>query len=140
MSELENMTAALNHAKLIIENYEMDIRSGDWTGVNLVEKGFCQGSLYKKALETINKFTNSSMSLEECLGNAVFVHEIAGPQLNGGWYVVYIESPDWISAPPFPVTEMTDNKEYAESTRLEVINMLASLFRNLTGEKHSNVL
>lgn len=51
----KNRGSALEHAKLIIENYEMDIKNSDWVGINLEAKGFCQGSAYKNALSVIEK-------------------------------------------------------------------------------------
>jgi len=46
---------ALDYAIRIIENYEIDIRNSEWVGVDLVDKGFCQGSIYEKAIEDIKK-------------------------------------------------------------------------------------
>lgn len=44
---------ALDFAIAVIESYEMDIRNSEWTGVDLVEVGFCQGRIYKQALPRI---------------------------------------------------------------------------------------
>lgn len=56
LAEVERIAAlerALEHATLVIENYEMDIRNSDWTGVNLAAVGFCQGVIYRRALRTV---------------------------------------------------------------------------------------
>lgn len=59
---LKNLEEALDYAISIIENYQMDIRSSKETmpslGINLAEKGFCQGKVYKEAIEDINKIKN----------------------------------------------------------------------------------
>jgi len=50
-----NLVYALKHATSIIESYELDIRNSEEViDINLVDKGFCQGSIYKNALENIN--------------------------------------------------------------------------------------
>lgn len=46
---------AVRVAIIVIESYEMDIRNSEWTGVDLVAKGFCQGSIYVRARETIER-------------------------------------------------------------------------------------
>lgn len=46
----ESLSSALVYAIKIIESYQRDIRNSEWTGVDLVEKGFCQGSIYKEAV------------------------------------------------------------------------------------------
>ncbi len=57
----KKLKKALGHAIMIIENYEMDIRDSSWTGVDLVKKGFCQGSVYKEAISDIEKFKNGEL-------------------------------------------------------------------------------
>jgi hypothetical protein len=42
---------ALEYAMAIIENYEMDIRDAIESGI--LPAGFCQGTMYTKALEII---------------------------------------------------------------------------------------
>jgi hypothetical protein len=44
---------AVSYALGIIENYEMDIRNSEWTGVDLEATGFCQGTIYKRALPAL---------------------------------------------------------------------------------------
>jgi hypothetical protein len=50
---IAHLLAALQYALGIIENYEMDIRDSAWTGVNLQERGFCQGVIYRDAVRDI---------------------------------------------------------------------------------------
>jgi len=46
----------LEYAVKIIEQYESDIRnSKDLIGIDLAEKGFCQGVIYKEALSKIGE-------------------------------------------------------------------------------------
>lgn len=52
---------ALDYAKSLIESYQLDIRASEWTGVNLVEKGFCQGTIYQDALETIGRIERGEL-------------------------------------------------------------------------------
>lgn len=47
---------ALEYAINIISSYEMDIR--DWDKGRLIKDGFCQGRIYKKALERIEEIKN----------------------------------------------------------------------------------
>ena len=49
----EQLRSALRYALAIIENYQVDIRHSERTGVNLVEKGFCQGVIYRDAYADI---------------------------------------------------------------------------------------
>ncbi len=49
----ECLKEALNYAVRIIESYEMDIRNSEWTGINLKDKGFCQGTIYTEAIADI---------------------------------------------------------------------------------------
>ena len=51
--KLYNALQALDHAKAVIRNYQLDIANSSWTGIDLVEKGFCQGYVYKMALSDI---------------------------------------------------------------------------------------
>lgn len=44
---------ALEHAKDIIESYEMDIRN--WDKGRLLREGFCQGRMYKRALKRVRE-------------------------------------------------------------------------------------
>lgn len=44
---------ALEYAIQIIESYEMDIRN--WNKGSLLNEGFCQGKIYKNALNSIQK-------------------------------------------------------------------------------------
>ena len=53
LARVAALERALEHAVLVIENYEMDIRNSEWTGVNLHAVGFCQGVIYQRALQTI---------------------------------------------------------------------------------------
>ncbi len=51
--------SALEYAIKIIESYEMDIRNAPTTiGVDLIQHGFCQGRIYKEAIEKIKEATN----------------------------------------------------------------------------------
>ena len=45
--------AALEYAKQVIASYEADIRNSEWVGVDLEKAGFCQGLVYKWALDHI---------------------------------------------------------------------------------------
>lgn len=50
-----NLVEALKHAINIIESYELDIRnSKEVIGIDLIEKGFCQGTIYEYAIYDIN--------------------------------------------------------------------------------------
>lgn len=61
-----NLVEALKHAVSIIESYELDIRNSKETaGVDLLELGFCQGSIYKTAVEDINKMIEGKQKPEE---------------------------------------------------------------------------
>lgn len=52
----EALETALDYAICIIESYQMNIRnSHEIIGCDLVEKGFCQGTIYKYALRVIDK-------------------------------------------------------------------------------------
>lgn len=46
--QIKNLTNALEHAIKIIESYQLDIRIDGYAN-----KGFCQGIIYKKALQDI---------------------------------------------------------------------------------------
>lgn len=71
---------ALDYAISIILSYEMELRNScDMLGINLIERGFCQGRIYKEALQRIDtlrkevgkKFTSDSKikpcSNSECI-------------------------------------------------------------------------
>lgn len=61
MTECElALLAALEYAIDIIEAYQMDIRNSEWTGVDLEEKGFCQGRIYLRAIERIRALAEQS--------------------------------------------------------------------------------
>lgn len=54
--QIENLKLALDMALNVIRSYQMDIRgSGEWLGVDLVEKGFCQGRIYLGAEAMIKR-------------------------------------------------------------------------------------
>ena len=54
--EIVRLAEALGYAVSIIESYEMDIRNAkDIIGIDLIEKGFCQGTIYKNAIKKIEK-------------------------------------------------------------------------------------
>lgn len=53
LTEVGRLQTALNYAILVIENYQMDIRNSEWTGVDLAAAGFCQGTIYRYALDAI---------------------------------------------------------------------------------------
>jgi len=55
--KIQKLEDAVQYAMHIIESYEMDIRDSEWTGVDLVEKGFCQGRIYKNAILNILRKT-----------------------------------------------------------------------------------
>jgi len=61
-AELKRTKKALHYAILVIESYAFDIRCTGpdaefWTEIpDLAKLGFCQGSIYKKAVEDIRKF------------------------------------------------------------------------------------
>lgn len=48
---LKCLALALN----IIESYQSDIRNSQWTGVDLLDKGFCQGSMYLRTTEQLQQ-------------------------------------------------------------------------------------
>lgn len=48
---------ALAYAIRIIENYEMDVR--DWMADGRIPPGFCQGSVYRTALQHIETLAQS---------------------------------------------------------------------------------
>jgi hypothetical protein len=53
---------ALKHALKIIESYEMDIRnSQEIVNVDLVKLGFCQGSIYLTAQNTIRRIIEDGL-------------------------------------------------------------------------------
>ena len=54
LARVAALERALNHATLVIENYEQDIRDSAWTGVDLAAVGFCQGIIYTSALRIID--------------------------------------------------------------------------------------
>lgn len=55
IAQKKNMEEALDYAISIIESYEMDIRNSyNVIGINIKEKGFCQGRTYKNALRRID--------------------------------------------------------------------------------------
>lgn len=55
-SNEEKYQAALDYAIGVIENYEMDIiNAEEMVGINLAEKGFCQGRFYKNAIAAIER-------------------------------------------------------------------------------------
>ncbi len=47
------LETALQYAIRVIESYQLDIRNSEWVGVDLVAKGFCQGSIYRDAVEEL---------------------------------------------------------------------------------------
>jgi len=52
---------AIEYAKLIIENYEMDIRNSMVSfGIDLVELGFCQGTVFKNAIQHIDRLVTDT--------------------------------------------------------------------------------
>ena len=57
MSKEKCLEDALRYAVLIIQSYESDIRNSDWTGVDLVGRGFCQGDIYRGALKMIERLS-----------------------------------------------------------------------------------
>lgn len=63
-SEVARLREALQHALSVIENYEMDIRNSDWTGVDLAAVGFCQGQIYRMARPQIRRMA-SIQSIED---------------------------------------------------------------------------
>ena len=58
----ENIQIALDHAILIIENYEMDIHNL-FTYLETQNHGFCQGTMYKNALERIQKIRDGKLKV-----------------------------------------------------------------------------
>lgn len=60
--QIENLKAALDMARTVIGNYEAEIRgAADLIGVDLVEKGFCQGRVYKNALAMIDRIEKGEL-------------------------------------------------------------------------------
>jgi hypothetical protein len=49
------LAQALEYAVLIIDSYALDIRHSAFLDVELVDVGFCQGSIYKGAHEAIDR-------------------------------------------------------------------------------------
>ncbi len=53
---------ALDHAILVIENYEMDVTNLlKHPGMAEICGGFCQGTIYKNALERIQKIRDGEL-------------------------------------------------------------------------------
>lgn len=53
---------AIEYAKRIIESYQLDLRhSHEFAGVDLVEKGFCQGVVYRDAIATIDRIATGEL-------------------------------------------------------------------------------
>jgi hypothetical protein len=50
---VQALAHGLTSALSLIGNYRADIRDSTWTGVDLVAKGFCQGSMYRDAYHLI---------------------------------------------------------------------------------------
>ena len=55
-----DLIEALKYAIKIIEGYESEIRNSAWIGMDLEQKGFCQGVIYKDAIQDINKIANGN--------------------------------------------------------------------------------
>ncbi len=52
----KNPLAALEEALEIIEGYQLDIKNAEETiGINLIDKGFCQGTYYKQTADRIKR-------------------------------------------------------------------------------------
>lgn len=66
--EVAQLNAALELAVAVIESYEMDIRNSEWTGVDLVECGFCQGTIYKNAVSRIKLAAFGAMAAQALEG------------------------------------------------------------------------
>lgn len=47
--KLDTPLDALEAAYELLECYRSDIRNSQWTGVDLLKKGFCQGHVYNEA-------------------------------------------------------------------------------------------
>lgn len=60
-AEIEALKDALAFAVSVIQNYAMDIRNSEWAGVDLVAKGFCQGSIYLGAEDQIVRMRQRRM-------------------------------------------------------------------------------
>ena len=60
------LMAALKYAVKVIDGYELEIRNSKETiGIDLIEKGFCQGEVYKKALDHIGDMLEKEAKGEE---------------------------------------------------------------------------
>ena len=57
----ESLERAVEYARRIIESYQMDIRSADWAGVDLIGVGFCRGTIYRDALGTIDRIAQGEL-------------------------------------------------------------------------------
>lgn len=70
--KIKCLTDALSYAKLVVDGYALEIRNGaEFTGVDLIEKGFCQGILFKDAVKNIESRENAykkALRCEECNG------------------------------------------------------------------------
>lgn len=57
MKNIKDIEAALKYAIKIIESYQMDINNSESFSkdLNLKNIGFCQGSIYTNALNTIDR-------------------------------------------------------------------------------------
>lgn len=59
-NKTKQLQEALGHAIRIIESYQFDIQHSQWTGIDLVGIGFCQGEVYRNALADIRGKTGVS--------------------------------------------------------------------------------
>lgn len=57
----DRLERALGYALAVIRSYQMDIRNFDWTGVDLVALGFCQGHIYTDAEQHIERLVKGEV-------------------------------------------------------------------------------
>lgn len=56
------LTDALEFAITVIRGYQMEIRNSEWVGVDLKQKGFCQGQAYATAIQIIREKAGMEMT------------------------------------------------------------------------------
>ena len=76
-----DVLAALERAKIVIQNYQADIRAAkEHFNVDLVGMGFCQGHVYTNAIYAINKIAYGEAQAKLAVGTP---SQIAASYSNG---------------------------------------------------------
>jgi hypothetical protein len=64
----KGLTSALEYAIKTIEGYELEIRNAKETiGIDLMGHGFCQGEVYKKAIDNIGDILEGTNEIADDL-------------------------------------------------------------------------